>query len=217
MSLKWIVFYWSWNLEVSYAVCGYFDNRPRINLWLVFFHLGFILPIFNKWDYECDPPKWGIQVHHNTLWIHMGGKWNMKWGSKYLVWHIPFFTMQWTRRSILLKDGTWEHETQKDNKYFYWEEWNDKKKYWSYTFTDRHDGQRIPTILYVEEMEWRPKWLTWTKLFATVRRYIEVSFSEECGKKKWSWKGGVVGCSHELLEWEDPIDCIKRMEAERTF
>ncbi len=51
---KYLVFYFTWNFEISFAICGYFDNRPRINLGLIFFRLTLILPFTNKWTDECD-------------------------------------------------------------------------------------------------------------------------------------------------------------------
>lgn len=213
----WIIFYWGWHFDISYQVCGYFDNRPRINLDLIFFSLTFILPFRNKWKNECDPPKWGISIHGNTFWIYKGGKGNGKGGNKWWTWDIPFFTKEWFRTSVLLKDDTWEHETPKIRKNFYETEWKQKQKSWTYDYTDSYDGAVIPTTIYVHEREWRPKWLMWTKLFAFTRRTIDIDFSKECGKRKGSWKGGTIGCSYELLPNEEPLDCLKRMEKERKF
>lgn len=88
---------------------------------------------------------------------------------------------------------------------------------WAYNYTDSYDGEVIPTIVYVKQMEWRPKWLGWTSLFATVRTSIEVRFSKECGQKKGSWKGGVLICGYDLLPNETPLDCLKRMGKDRIF
>ena len=71
---KWIIFYWTKNFDVSFEICGYFDNRPRINLDLFLFNLTLILPFRNKWTDECDAPKWGVAIHNNTFWIYRGGK-----------------------------------------------------------------------------------------------------------------------------------------------
>lgn len=213
----WLIFYWGWNFDISYQICGYFDNRPRINFDLIFFSLVFILPFRNKWQNECDPPKWGISIHGNTFWIYKGGKGNGKGGNKWWTWDIPFVTKKWFRTSVLLKDDTWEQETPKIRKNFYETEQKQKQKSWTYDYTDSYDGEIIPTTIYVYEREWRPKWLIWTKLFAFTRRTIEIDFSKECGKRKGSWKGGTIGCSYELLPNEEPLDCLKRMEKERKF
>jgi len=92
-----------------------------------------------------------------------------------------------------------------------------KQKSWTYDYTDKYDGEIIPTTIYVEEREWRPKWLKWTKLFNLVNTSIDVHFSKEVGKDKGSWKGGTIGCSYSLLPNEHPLDCLKRMEKERDL
>lgn len=213
----WIVFYFRKHFELTYKVCGYFDNRPEINIALFFFHLTIKLPFRNKWTDECDSPRWGIAIHSNTFWVYKGGKGNMNGGTKCWTWSIPFFTKDWIRTSILLKDGTWEHETKRDNKNFYEQEWKSKQKSWEYDYTDSYDGEIIPTTIYVDEREWRPKWLHWTKRFAIVRRSIDVHFSKECGKQKGSWKGGCLGCGYILQPGETPLECLRRMERERNF
>lgn len=216
-SNNWIIFYFANSFDISFEICGYFDNRPRINLDLIFFSLELILPFRNKWTDECDPPKWGISIHGNTFWIYRGGKGNLNGGNKWWTWDIPFFKKEWVRTSILLKDDTWEHENKRNRKNFYREEWKEKQKSWNYNYVDKYDGLIIPTTIYVGEMEWRPKWLTWTKLFGKVSRYIDVRFSKEVGSKKNDWKGGVLGCGYELIPGESPLDCLKRMEKERDF
>jgi hypothetical protein len=212
-----LIFYWGINFDISFEICGYFDNRPRINLNLFFFNLTLILPFRNKWTDECDPPKWGIAIHNNTFWVYKGGKGNWNGGNKWWSWSFPFITKYWVRTSILLKNDTWEHETNGNIKNFYEDEWKQKQKSWNYDYTDSYDGEVIPTTIYVEEREWRPKWLKWTKLFAHVNRSIDIHFSKECGKRKGCWKGGTLGCGYTLLPNEEPLDCLKRMEKERKL
>lgn len=214
---KYIIFYFSRVFDISFELCGYFDNRPRINIDLFFFNLTLILPFRNKWTDECDSPKWGIAIHNNTFWIYRGGKGNMNGGNKWWTWDFPFLTREWVRTSILLKDGTWEHEVKGNRKQFYNDDWKQKQKSWTYDYTDKYDGEVIPTIIYVEEREWRRKWLKWTRLFNIVERNIDVHFSKECGSRKGSWKGGTLGCGYNLLPNEEPLDCLKRMEKERKF
>ena len=232
---KFIVFYFTKSFDISFELCGYFDNRPRINFDLFFFSLAIILPFKNKWTDECDPPKWGIAIHNNTFWIYRGGKGNSNGGNKWWTWNFPFVTKDWVRTSILLSTDTrqnkflrifnkefvpvetWEHETKGHRKNFYNAEWKQKQKSWTYDYTDSYDGEIISTTIYVKEREWRPKWLKWTKLFRTVDKSIDVHFSKECGKGKGSYKGGTLGCDYIMLPNEKPLDCLKRMEKERKF
>lgn len=215
---KYISFWFKKWFALTFEVCGYFDNRPRININLFFFYLVIKLPFENNWTDECDPPSWWIRISGESLVILLWGKWNMNWWNRSLYFNFPFVTKEFIRRSMLLKDWSWEYEGKRGNKNF-WDDdiWKGKRMEWEYLFTDKFDWSKIPTSLYIEEMEWRPKWFTWTPLFKKVKRYIEVEFSEEVWKRKWSWKGWTIGCSYTLLKWEDPIDCIKRMENDRNF
>lgn len=214
---KYTTFYWTNSFDISFEICGYFDNRPRINLDLIFFSFEIILPFRNKWTDESDSPKWGIAIHNNTFWLYKGGKGNMNGGNKWWTWDFPFITKNWVRTSLLLKNDTWEHETKGNRKEFWKDEYKFTRKSWNYDFTDKYDGEIIPCTFHIEEREWRPKWLMWTKLFADVRKSIEIEFTKEVGKRKGSWKGGTIGCGYTMLPNEDPIDTIKRMEKEREF
>jgi len=209
-------FYFTKHFELSYSVCGYFSNRPRITISLIFFTLIIKLPFRNKWTDECDPPKYGIAIHHNTFWLYYGGKGN--WGgNKSFAWDIPFITKNWYRTSLLLKNGNWEHEKRGKSKDFYHSKWNDVKMIYNYDFLDKYDNSVVPCEITVEEREWRPKWLEWTGLFKKVIKSINVEFSKEVGSRKGSWKGGTIGCGYNMLPNEHPLDTIKRMEKERTF
>lgn len=214
---QWIYFFWGWQFELTFELCGEFDFRPRINIALIFFNLTLVLPFFSKYENECIPPKWGIAIHNNNFWIYRGGKGNESGGNKWWTWELPFFAWVWVRSSILLNNDTWEHETKRKKNNFYEDKWQAIRKSWNYDYTDSSDGQIIPTTIYVKESEWRPKWLEWTKLFARVCREIDIYFSLECGSEKNSYKGGVIRCSYKLLPNEHPLDCLKRMEKERKL
>lgn len=214
---EYLVFYFDFCFDISFEKCGYFDNRPRINLNFIFFRLQLIFPFRNKWTDECVPPKYGIAIHNNTFWIYKGGEGNHNGGNKWWTWNLPFITMHWVRTSILLKDATWAHSTPKNPEHFYEDVWKNKQMCFHYDYTDSYDGEIIPTKVYVETMEWRPKWLKWTSKFAKIRKTIDIDFSKQVGSRKGSWKGGVLGCSYELLPHESPKACIQRMERLRKF
>ena len=242
----WIKFYKKPNYSFYLSESGYFDERPELvtgitNLLVLFslpilvyqsFWFLLLLPfviigwgiLYIRLPYktgkQCSQsPAWGVSIHNNTFWIYIGG--NNQSGPKWIFWWFPFVTKEWFRTSILLKDGTWEHEFQNKrlgerNKEFWKDEWKEKQASWNYNYTD-YDGTVVLTTIYLEEIEWRPKWFQWTNMFALVRRRINVNFSSEIGKEKNSWKGGVIGCTHDLLPNEAPLDCLKRMEKERKF
>ena len=175
------------------------------------------LPFDSEKD-DAENPEYGFYMYHVDP---IPGKINFptefiwQWGN-YKSWTMPWGN-DWVRTSILLKDNTWEHETKGNRKEFYNDYWKNKQYVVDYNFLDKSDNTIIPTKVYVEEREWRPKWFKWTKLFANVRRSIDVHFSKEVGSRKGSWKGGTVGCGYTMKKGETALECIKRMEAERTF
>lgn len=167
---------------------------------------------------ECENPSYGFYMYHVDP---VPGKLNFptefiwQWNS-YKSYTLPW-GHTWIRSSILLKDGTWEHEKKGDRKEFYNDEWKEKQYMIEYDYVDKYDNTIIPTKVYVEEREWRPIWFKWTSLFAMVRRSIDVHFSEEVGSRKGSWKGGTIGCGYPMKKGESAMECIKRMELERTL
>lgn len=195
---NWLAFYPKFDdFYFMFNVAGYFDRRPNIHCFLsqilslillsiIGFHwysFFLIVPFIFCWgslyidlpfktDYdECDPPRYGIYYHAAGIWICTG--------KKIKCFHLPYDYV-WVRTSVLLKDGTWEHDTKKERKDFYKDEW--KKKIWSkeysYTYVLKKGTiqNRIATIK-VEEREWRQRWLKWTDLFAKKSKSIDVNFS----------------------------------------
>ena len=186
------------------------DNRSEINLGFVFFKLTLISPFRNESLFVFDEPTHGIMIHHDTFWIYRGKK-------RWITWDLPFFTREWVRTSVYLKDSTWAHETSKDKKNFWEDGWKNQIQFWGCEYNDAFDNEKVNATISLYEREWRPKWLTWTGLFKTISRKIEVEFDKEVGKEKGSYKGGAIGCSYEILKGETPIECLKRMEKERKF
>lgn len=174
---------------------------------------------------DCDSATWGINYHNNKIWIYIGGAGNFDGGRKWLTFTMPW-DLTWIRTSTLMKDGyDWFHETEGNRKIWNGDEsvigsyeWVNKNR-WQEThpYIDKFDNTVVNATICVMEMEWRPLWFKWTKLFAKVRRSIDIEFDKEVGKRKSSWKGGTLGCGYELLPNETPAECLKRMEKEREF
>lgn len=138
-----------------------------------------------------------------------------KWWTMYMPWQLS-----WVRSSILLKDGTWEHEGRKNGKNFWQDKW--EKVRWKeihpYTYTLKSgEVQNRLASIYVEEMEWRWHWFKWSTFPRKIRKSIKVEFNDEVGERTGSWKGGCLGCGYDLRPNETPFECLKRMEKERSF
>lgn len=226
----WYAGWHDWKFEIVYNECGYDEPNGELHISMFGWHSVFKFPWKSKrFPYgDCDAPGWGIAIHNSSLWIYKGGDGNGNGGSKWWTWNIPFFTKEHVRHDVVCNLANWDepedlrlisydHLTRKqDGKYIPLEQ-NELVRKYHYDYTDKYDGTVIPCTFWVEEREWRPKWLTWTGLFKDVHRYIEIEFSAEVGRRKGSWKGGCLGCGYDLLPGETPMECIQRMEKERDF
>ncbi len=211
--------------------CGYEDGHSRLDLCLLGAHVIITLPfVSKKLPYgDCDAPRWGIEICDKMVRVEWGGQGN--WGhNRSKSWEIPFINWTHVRHQVECCDeygepymmdydilskmtidngeGVQVPMSLEDNPLV--------NKYCT-TYIDKYDGEEISCVYWVEEREWRRKWLTKYRLFRMVRKYIEIEFGSEVGKKKGSWKGGCMGCSYDLKLGETPQQCIKRMEQEREF
>jgi hypothetical protein len=160
-----------------------------------------------------EEKKYGVSVHDNTVFFH--------WGYDLKGWDIPFVNygtaVRWDRycgpEEFVDIPSNWGKHPYRTG----YDGGCEKPSTWTYNYTDPYDGKVVPCRFWVEELEWRPKWLRWTKRFAKVRRFIEVEFSEEMGPRKGSWKGGTIGCGFNMLPGEHPTETILRMQKEYKF
>lgn len=227
---------WTW-LEVSFgrpglslALCNFGDDDgghftlhvqpiwPNIYLRIPFWRGREPEEMMDQWGFSFDKDGYDA-IHFN-------------WGNKTKIVYLPWSPV-WVRTSTLLQDGGWHHEThtqrrvEREHGDAGWRNrkaedlfrdshaWYEEHPY-RYVLNDGTVQDRVATIK-VEEREWRPRWFMWTRLFANVRRSIDVAFNAEVGERTGSWKGGVLGCGYTLKRDETPYDCLRRMERERKF
>lgn len=85
------------------------------------------------------------------------------------------------------------------------------------------DGEALTVTTKIEEREWRfgTGWFKWLSLFRRpkISRSLSVSFSNETGRRKGSWKGGTMGHSIDMQPGELHESAFKRYcaEHEMTF
>lgn len=212
---KWYIGWKSWKFEVTYRSHGYETLNPELHISMFGWHSMIELP----WTYKDkdalwrEEKKYGVSIHSNVVFWH--------WGYDLKGWDIPIVSygsaVRWDRyigpeqfEDIPSNWGTHPHKTNYTGGC-------ETPSIWTYNYTDPYDGTIVPCKFWVEEMEWRPKGLGWTKLFAKTRRFIEVEFSAEMGPRKGTWKGGTMGCSFNMLSGEHPTDTMLRMQREYTF
>ena len=212
---RWYIGWKSWKFDLTYRSHGYDSPNAELHISMLGWHSIIILPWICE-DKDAgwrEEKKYGVSIHGNTVFWH--------WGYDLKGWDIPFVSygtaVRWDRYV-----GPKEFDDRRSN----WETHPHKTRYtggceaptiWACNYTDPYDGMIVPCKFWVEEMEWRPKWLKWTKLFAKKRRFIEVEFSAEMGPRKGSWKGGTIGCGFKMLPGECPTETMARMQREYTF
>lgn len=123
---------------------------------------------------------------------------------------------EWLRTSIMLPDGAWATED-KDRKVDALQVRMDKKHWFEkhhYLYINRYgQNQSCMAEIRVEEREWLHKPTGGHR----IKREIGVEFESELGTQAGSWKGGIVGCSCEMLPGETPLQTLRRMEKDRSF
>lgn len=200
----WRVFMGRWS-EVAYVRFGLsglcFDiefpsdwhERPlgwiRIGLGAVRIGLSFPWPWTVPDEMQCSGPTYGFTFFGDGLHLHWG-KCKGRRTDPMTIIDMPW---AWRHREHKVLTEPVDH---------------------SYRYV-LHDGtvqNRIATIKS-ETRRWTRPWIPYKQ----VSRSIDVNFNEEVGERSGSWKGGVMGCSYEMLPHEQAIDTLRRMERERKF
>lgn len=214
--------------RLTFAKCGYFDGRPEIKLGIIFWNIIIKLPFVNKkWEEECDAPEYGIAIHSNSFWLYYGGEGNMRGGTKWITWDIPFVTRCFYKHEVFGKydyvGWCWIDVTDRDvyQSRVGYLNYKDKDKptdamVYHGTWKD-FDGEEVPAIYRLERRTWRRKWFTWTSMFDKQRTEIEVAFKSGVGKDKHSWKGGVYATGFEIKPYESPQECFERANRENCL
>lgn len=193
--------------------------RLRPSLKLILFEeeycldlLGFLiaLPFMDRWHRHPKEilESWGIYYHECSL--------VLCWGDKSKHIYMPWM---WDHcfTEVQRADGSWVPQVNE------WDGLPPDGRYveaFPYRYVcDSGEVQNVRADVYVERRTWTWRWFKWLRLpFPKMtRQSIDVSFSEEVGDRKGSWKGGCVGCGWEMLPGETMRDTLKRMESERRF
>lgn len=217
----WLEFYTGWNKpRFVYDTCGYEDNRHNLSLSLGWGSLWLCFPWRNKKVFEEDvnnpQPKYGFYLYGEGKFFDSFWYYRNKDGRS----HAKCIEMPWTldfyRRSYLTHDGWLDcfeserrkarergEDTYKHPYYLYNDDERLIKKEFPFRYvTKSGEVQDTVASCYMEEMEWRPKWLKWTKLFNLVKTSLDIQFKDEMGNQRGSWKGGVMGVSCPVNEEE---------------
>lgn len=222
---SWGEIYWKgwnpkkWNLSLTYRGDDGWDEdtdlKGRVTIEPLICSIYINAPSISEYNaVEDETPRYGFYIYE---WEDI----NLEWGLKRWYWRFPFVTFDWektetidprNRKVIYIED-------ENNRKLKDWEELSKIKKDISVTLPYQYnlrngEVQNVNASVFISRMTWKRKWLSW---FKKVRTSIDISFDEEVGEERGSWKGGCIGCGWELFPDETVEECLKRMEKERRF
>jgi hypothetical protein len=216
-------FKWGWFApKLGFALVlnqgGYFDQNCSLKLCLGWGMAQIALPFRTKLAEGCDMPRYGIEIHNDSVWLHWGGTYDESVGQmskeRMWSWDLPFVTWQNIEHVRLAKDGTWHPVSV----FFNSRSLSSIKPLtimfpYSYTLKSG-EVQNVKADVGEIRLSWARKWAPFLKKH---RRSIDIDFDQEVGERTGSWKGGVLGCSYDILPGEAWLAALRRMECDRVF
>lgn len=175
------------------------------------------------WDRH--PRQYGFSYSDGFLQVFLGAQTGDSRTTQDWCKHLPWTQWRHVRRSLYDLDGAhywteperlgYDHdayETRKANE--------DACPSLTFSFRD-YDGEALTARTRIEEREWRfgEGWFKWLSVFRQprIRRYLDIWFSGETGKRKGSWKGGTIGHSIEMVSGEMHESAFRRYCAEHQM
>lgn len=191
------------------TINGWHDNHGTLCLGLLLFCLYINLPkIKHLCGQGIDGGSYGFYFYDDAL--------VLCWKKKNIFLYYPWswsFHKHWVIVPCYTNDVEWLEVPHRCSGRDFAKKWEYPFRY---TLKNGTIQDRTATI-FVERREWRWRWL---KLLPWPRkRYtaIDVVFNDEVGERTGTWKGGVTGCSYEMIKGEMPLQTLRRMERERDF
>ena len=154
--------------------------------------------------FETFSREYGITYSERALHVHYGPQTHDSRDTKSKVFFLPWLEKRFVRSSYYGLNGEELRRfgPRHDPAEYAFKESMPKARF---AFDD-YDGKRITATTHIKELEWKrgEGWFKWMSLFweGTVRRSLEIEFSEEVGPDKGSWKGGTMGHGIEMLPGE---------------
>lgn len=182
-------------------------------LWLCLNVLICLLPEReNGQRFDDRDRDWGV--------TYLDGSVRFTWGHWHHYWELPFINRVVLARQILQPttlEVVYEEPKGKRMMDYYDEKQAAEKEHTFHTgyryVCKSGEVQEVIAAVVVHRDVCRRKWLP----FRYHTDSIWVTFSEEVGEGRGSWKGGVTGCGYTIAKGESAYGCLHRMERERRF
>lgn len=217
---KWGPFTWGpWTKTFSIKFDSGDDEYPGNTVRLIGFGqvLQLALPQILK-PAECGefPREYGITLSdmgngYDFMQLHFGPQTHDSTTTRKWCKHLPWKMWNCFRHSLYDAGGSHVMDCGKDWNGFFKTRDNCAKMH--FQFLD-YDEQKIIATCHIEEREWSRgeglfKWLKWFYP-NMIRRVLEMSFNEETGTEKGSWKGGTIGTSIDMISGDTAESAFRR-------
>ncbi len=185
-----------------------------------FIRLPFLTKALSKGTCSIDNPAYGFSWGWSD-----GASIHASWGRRYKIIEMP-----WTREHIctehLNRQGVWQTApTYRLGKQVGAEvaKWTAEHPY--HYMLDSGEVQSTTATISRRRATYGARWFgagpvsRWLRSIMPkeVFESIDVSFADEMGSRRGSWKGGTTGCSYNMKPGETPKHTLMRMQRERSF
>lgn len=169
------------------------------------------------WYYEYFDKEYGISYSSNFLQLYYGtqsdGSYHDGVPEKRMSWFLPWGEYRYVEERYYGVNEEVIYEAK--DKYELKLNHNIKETIPTVDYLiEDYDGKQIVAKTIVQYRRWQKgrkpfQWLAWFRK-DTVTKSVEITFTEEVGTDKGSWKGGLIGTSIEMLPNESRINAFKR-------
>lgn len=165
------------------------------------------------WYWNVDKREFGFTYAKGHLWFKLGRQTHDSSTTKGRSFFLPWTQWRFVRHSYYGLSGEHVATLPDAGKSYRLDEgrWDKERAIkeavprLSYPFAD-FDGEELAATMLIEEREWKfgEGWFKWLSVFRAnkVSRSLDITFSDETGRRKGSWKGGTIGHSIEMLPGE---------------
>lgn len=169
------------------------------------------------WYWDIDKRVFGFSYHNGFLQVFRGRTtWDSltdrTWGK-----HLPWTQWRHVRHTLYGLNGEyfWQQTGERRGPGCFDDLHEAQKNCPSISFDfEDFDGKHITAKTYIEEREWYfgTGYFKWLYLFRKpkVRRSLCINFSSETGRRKGSWKGGVLGSGIDMASDELHLTAFHR-------
>lgn len=214
---------WNWKHWGLTLRLGCFETA-HLNIALIrgqaFIHLPFLTKALSKGGCSIDNPSYGFSWRWEK-----GSAVHMSWGRRTRLLYMPW-TLEHIKTEHLNRLGEWQAAPTYRRGEKFGEDvvkWTAQHPY--HYMLDSGEVQTTIATISRSRASYGALWFgrgpvsRWLRSFMPKKVFdgIDVTFADEMGGQRGSWKGGTIGCSYTMKPGETPKNTLMRMQAERRF